>query len=290
MVALVDDPCEQGEQRAGDAAGDHGERRCPQLLADGAEVGQERAGEHEAGADDEEPLNLVVEVAQVHDDLTHAEADEHMAQGGQRGEDALRVGGVPLVGVVGAQHGVVDDGEDVGGVVGIAVAQLKNDVIAHEQEGDDPRNETVVDRQGDDGGQAVADAQPRQYAEDALMAQQVAEALPRRWVDEAVGALDEHRDGDADEPQQQGALQHLPGAGPRPGEVELTQREVGGDAHDEHERWEDEVGGREAYPVGVFEGREALGATGVVDQNHAGDGEAAQDVDGQDALALLRCG
>ena len=87
-MALVDEPYHQGEQCAGNAAGNHGKRRCPQLLADRAKVSQQSTGKHKKSSDDEQPFNFIVEVVDVHNDLTHAEANEYMTKGGRRGEQA----------------------------------------------------------------------------------------------------------------------------------------------------------------------------------------------------------
>ena len=38
VMALVNKPDHQGKQRTGDATSDHSKRRCPQLLADRAEI------------------------------------------------------------------------------------------------------------------------------------------------------------------------------------------------------------------------------------------------------------
>jgi len=51
-------------------------------------------------------------------------------------------------------------------------------------------------------------------------------------------------------------------------------------ADEERGRWEDEVGWGEAVPGGVLEGPIGLGLVAiVVDEDHEGDGEAAQDVE-----------
>ena len=57
-----------------------------------------------------------------------------------------------------------------------------------------------------------------------------------------------------------------------------------GGADEEEEVGEDEVGEGEAVPGGVVELSVGVGpVAGVVDEDHEGDGEAAEDVDGEDA-------
>ena len=61
--------------------------------------------------------------------------------------------------------------------------------------------------------------------------------------------------------------------------------EDGGDADEEEEGGEDEVGGGEAVPVGVLHGPVGLVAAAVVvDHDHEADGEAAKDVDREPAM------
>ena len=62
------------------------------------------------------------------------------------------------------------------------------------------------------------------------------------------------------------------------------QRQDDGCADEEEEVGEDKVGEGEAVPFGVVElGVDVRPVAGVVDENHEGDGEAAEDVDGEDA-------
>jgi hypothetical protein len=87
----------------------------------------------------------------------------------------------------------------------------------------------------------------------------------------------EERRGSAEDVQGEGAARLAAGdAG--------VEREDDGDAYEEEEVGEDEVGCGEAVPGGVVElGVDVGPVAGVVDENHEGDGETAQDVDGEDA-------
>src|SRR6202044_3495580 len=77
-----------------------------------------------------------------------------------------------------------------------------------------------------------------------------------------------------------------------------VERKDDGGTDQEEESWEDEVGEGPAIPRGVVERREdVVPIAGIVDQDHEGDGDAAEEVDGEDArwsgngvLGLLGCG
>ena len=70
-----------------------------------------------------------------------------------------------------------------------------------------------------------------------------------------------------------------------------VEREDDGGADEEEEVGEDEVGEGEAVPGGVVELGVGVGpVAGVVDEDHEGDGEAAEDVDGEDAIWGCRGG
>ena len=63
-----------------------------------------------------------------------------------------------------------------------------------------------------------------------------------------------------------------------------VERKDDGGADEEEEGWEDEVGEGPAVPGGVVERVEdVVPIAGIVDQDHEGDGEAAEEVDGEDA-------
>ena len=70
-----------------------------------------------------------------------------------------------------------------------------------------------------------------------------------------------------------------------------VEREDDGRADEEEEVGEDEVGEGEAVPGGVIELGEGVGpVAGVVDEDHEGDGESAEDVDGENASGRGRAG
>ena len=63
-----------------------------------------------------------------------------------------------------------------------------------------------------------------------------------------------------------------------------SREEDDGRADEEEEVGEDEVGEGEAVPGGVIELGKGVGpVAGVVDEDHEGDGDAAEDIDGEDA-------
>jgi len=63
-----------------------------------------------------------------------------------------------------------------------------------------------------------------------------------------------------------------------------VEREDDCSAYEEEKVGEYEVGKGEAVPGGVIELGEGVGpVSGIVDEDHEGDGDAAEDVDGEDA-------
>ena len=63
-----------------------------------------------------------------------------------------------------------------------------------------------------------------------------------------------------------------------------VERKDDGRADEEEEGWEDEVGEGPAVPWRVIEGMEdVVRIARIVDEDHEGDGEAAEEVDGEDA-------
>ncbi len=223
---------------------------------------------------------------------THPHACQHAeeggAEGGQVAEQAFGIAG----GFV--QHAW---GEDVAVDEGYEVLILveEGDVADGEAgAGDgDPAHQDPVGDQGDyddgefglpaavpeveEAGDEVADRDALQDAVDA----------PARWVDvrEGLEEAAEIVNDDAEGEEGGGAADGLPGelgAGDAAGKAGFEGEDDRG-SDDKEESGEDEVGGGEAVPVGVL--HEPPGVVGaiVVDHDHEGDGEAAEDVEGDEA-------
>ena len=86
-------------------------------------------------------------------------------------------------------------------------------------------------------------------------------------------------DEQADDEEQHGALDDAADDLRRGLELGLDERQVARDSHNKEEEGEDEVAGRQAVPFGVLEHLERL-APAVVDEDHPGYGDAAQDIEG----------
>ena len=222
-----------------------------------------------------------------------------MCKCGECAEEALRIRAVPLVNMAFAQNDFVDHVEDIRRIVHITVAQFEQNIVGYEDACNKPGDELVVYRQGDDGGQTVANAQTGQHAKQSHVGKTVgsnAHALHEAEVgivctDHAAGESEEPYQREADAPEQESALGYLAGACQRPRKVELSQRQIGGDTHNKHERREDKVGRCQAYPLGVQQRGEALffWSARVVYQYHGCDGDASQNVNGKNARAFLLC-
>ena len=76
----------------------------------------------------------------------------------------------------------------------------------------------------------------------------VAHRLPHPLLRDAAQEFAKPGDSEADGKDDDGAHQNLAAALPREAELELAQREVGGDTHDEHEERKHQVGGCQAVP------------------------------------------
>ena len=63
-----------------------------------------------------------------------------------------------------------------------------------------------------------------------------------------------------------------------------------GDADDKKKEWKYPVGGREAVPLGVVERPINRRCPRIIDQHHAGDGQTAEDIEGDQALVCCLVG
>jgi hypothetical protein len=101
------------------------------------------------------------------------------------------------------------------------------------------------------------------------------------WI--AVDQQAEHEEDDGS--AQRVEDERLPGDAP--GEAR-GGGEDDGDADQKKKDWKDEIGWGEAVPGGVFEGPVGVGSVAVVvDEDHEGDGEAAQDVQREEACMSI---
>ena len=199
------------------------------------------------------------------------EADEGVGDGGDGAEQSFGVDGVAVVEVSVAEELEVYATYDVLVDVGhVAVASEEDDGVADEQDDDGGQGVLVLDADGEESGGEVAEGYALQHAEVAQGGEVPLGAVPPL-------AIPSH--GHADEVEQQGAADNLPHGLAVPRKVVLAQGDVGGDAHDEEEEGEDEVGGCHAVPLGVFEDGERVFES-VVDEDHGCDGHSAQQVDG----------
>ena len=305
LAALhVDNPDEQCQQARPEAAGGKHEGGRPYLLVDGAAVAQQQSGKGEDDAYQEQGDELLVVppfgghiagglglAAQHH--ACHAEAYQHVGDGGDGAQDAFGLDAVVAVHVCRGQDGAVYLGQDVLLAIHEAVAQGQQHEVTHQQGHDEPGDAAVLHGQRHEGGGAVAQGQALHDAQDADVVERPhrlaqlrpeAYALGGRRPVEAEAA--EPAQPQADEEDDRRAADNLQGGGAAEGEVVLLQRDVGGNAHDEHEEREHQVGGRQSVPLGMAQGRvDVPPAAGIVYHCHAGNGDASQDVDGEDAFA-----
>ena len=170
--------------------------------------------------------------------------------------------------------------------------QRHREPVAEEQRRQD--HHLLLERraQGEQRAGGVGEGDALQHAGDADVEQPVHHPVEQARVGDA-GDLSPRIEGEEVEQQPEeedepGAAQHLVhdravvvAAGPTCGE-----REVRRDADDEEEEGEDQVGRRPPVPGGVLERRvDVPPAAGVVDEQHRGDGHAAEDVERAEPFA-----
>ena len=130
----------------------------------------------------------------------------------------------------------------------------------------------------EEAGDQVADGDALQDAVDAP----IAWSEVGRMVDNGAEVIDHKSEAKEGGGAADGLHSEL-GAGDAFGETGLEGEDDGG-SDDEEEGGEDEVGGCESVPLGVPHEPPGAGLAGiVVDHDHEGDGEAAEDVKGNEA-------
>ena len=195
---------------------------------------------------------------------------------GEGVEAAVEPGGEVVVGI-----------EDGHGVGGDAEAGDRHEAhegpVADEQRGGDGGERAgavarVPDGEADEAGDEVADGDAGEDSEDA----QVGEVeVGERAEEQFDGEDDGGRGGTTCRARVR--LAAYPECRQGYGRCGRDGKDDG-DADEEEEVGEDEVGEGEAVPFGVVElGVDVVPVAGIVDEDHERDGEAAEDVDGEDA-------
>ena len=100
----------------------------------------------------------------------------------------------------------------------------------------------------------------------------------------------EPADTHTNEEDEYGTFQNLHAGGTAEFEIILFQGDVCGNSHDEHEERKYKVGGGKTVPFRMTQGGiDMCPCTGVVNHNHACNGDTAKDVEGKDALVCFYC-
>lgn len=134
---------------------------------------------------------------------------------------------------------------------------------------------------GQEGGGAVAYGQAREYTHKSHIGEIVDSLYPC-----LVGILHSAPEagypaqGPAYEQNQDGSAQDFDHSVFAAGKIVLAQGEESGDTHYEHKEWEYQVGGSEAVPLGMAQrGIDMAPRAGIVDQDHAGYGDASHHIE-----------
>src|SRR5581483_3124417 len=139
-----------------------------------------------------------------------------------------------------------------------------------------PRRDIARDERGD----RVDDPDPLQHAHEAEMREAIDDALQKRRIGNA---------GDLPPPEEWIRIQQKSEENDERAAAQdrlrLLAREMRRDADDEEEEGKDEIGRRPPVPLGMFERRiDGAPASGIVDEQHAGDREPAERIEGNEAL------
>jgi len=257
----------------------------PELLVDGEGEVPEAAGDQAGAGGEGYASGFLDDAASGSQPYAGEDTNKRGRKGGQGAEQAFGVAGA-LVEVRGGEYLAVKPGGEVRVLVeewdlvgGDAVAGDRDE--AHEdpiaEETGDGEDELVLPRRAveiEDGHDEIADGDARK---DSVKAHGV-----EMEEGEAVDEQAEEKEGDGSA----NGVEEKRGFAVAFGETRL-RGEDGGDADEEEEGGEDEVGGGEAVPVGVLHGPVGVVAsTVVVDHDHEADGEAAEDVDREPAVLL----
>ena len=299
MSPHVDRPHQQRQRRSGHAAGQQRERGRPDLLIDRTEIAEQPAREHQQGSPAQYLQNLQLQFLLRDERPADTETDQHMGYRRDGAQQALRIERESLapVHVRLAEHGTIHHGDDIVRRQIEAVSRQQDQAVGSEQPRCDPRNRPPPRRHGDQGSRSVAERQPLQYAQYAHsieVVRRARHALPQR---NALLGKRLHREAEAREPadgQTDGenhrrADQYLAYGRAAAREVVLAQRQIGRNAHDEHEQRKDQIGRRQPVPRRMPQ-RSVYRppAAGIVHENHAGDGHAPQHVERKQAAAAGR--
>jgi hypothetical protein len=275
VAAHVDQPGAQTEHRQRDAAGEDRERRRPQRLVDRQPGRHREPGESAQRADGEQRRDALVGPAGADPVAAGEHAAERRRGRAERAEQALRV--PALVQQVSVHQQVVEQRADV--VLGagpragraVDVHQDQQRGLGKQQRDDRDHRRAHAARQDDQRGEQIAQRDPLQDPGDAQV-----------HPGEVGKSIEQH----ADREDQRCAPHDLDEqALPRHARVgRLAHREPDRDADDEQERRVDHIGDGAAVPRRVAQDGEAmLAPAGRVDQDHRGDGDAAEGVEREKA-------
>ena len=169
------------------------------------------------------------------------------------------------------------------------MAENEYQEIARKHHNHRPRKLPAREQYGKQRRHAVAQRQAGHHPEDAYVAE-IEQGVGKRHVGIAQSAENpaEPCQGESDEENHHRAAKYLGQGGPGEREIIFAQGEVGGHAHDEHKEGEYQVGGREAVPLGVAKRSvDVAPRAGIVDKNHARDGDAAEYVEGEQPASFI---
>ena len=191
-------------------------------------------------------------------------AQERVRQGRDRGQEPFRVDDGFPVQVRRSQQEAVSPAEDAAFSAGISIPQPEQPGIQDQQDAGHPGQAAGAKPPAQERRPQVAQGDPGQNAGQAEMVP--GKEIPRKGEFDIVHGPAQQEDGDRPTQDPAGIL---------------LARQVHRQTHDKQEERENHVAQGQAVPGGMAQLRERL-SIAVVDQNHAGDRQAAQHVDRKD--------
>ena len=241
----INDIHEEGLEQGSKTTGDHDITGTPDTLVEWEAVGKQIASDNKDGTYNEKGDDLIRDRLILANESAAIEAEQHMGNGGNSAQQALRIDRTLMIKMVVAEEVEVDLRQDIdAGILGIAIAKDQDGSINHKEADDDRNGILVVAEQGKERHNAIADSNALHDGPDAQMAKAQEIAL-----DGIIEPVDEK----TDDKQEYRTLDNTTNDLGRGFELRFHQREVTGDTHDEKEEGEDKVARSHAVPLSMLE-------------------------------------
>ena len=270
LLTDIDDIHQESLKQRCQATGHKDVAGAPDALVERKAIREQITSDDEHRADNEDGDDLIAYCLLLTDKHAAIESQQHMSHRGYRAQQTLWIDRTLMIDMIISEELQVGLSQDIDvGILSIAVAEDEYRSIYRQQDDYHGDGVLMIAEEGEERHYAVAEGDALHDSPDAEMTETEKVAL-----DGVVEPVDEQSD---DEEQHRTLYDTSDNRGGG-FELRLHQREVTRDTHDEEEEGEDEIAGRHAVPFGVAEHLERL-APAVVYKDHAGHGDAAEDIE-----------